>query len=218
MSYALGPVKPHVRAVADALGAKYGITTIHGWGMRGNATEHDDGLALDFMTTKGGPLAEQLRANAGSLGVTYVIWDQRIWSVARSGEGWRAMENRGSATANHKDHVHVSFTPTAPAGFSVSQSERGSGSTKATPKPVPAQGSVSTATPVLFGPTGAGLAPVMLTGAGLTLGVVLILVGVARITKPATDQAADTALTVATLIPQTRAVGVAAGAAKGAAK
>jgi hypothetical protein len=39
-----------------------------------------------------------------------VIWRQRI----NSGTGWRAMEDRGSITQNHYDHVHVSFDETAP--------------------------------------------------------------------------------------------------------
>ena len=30
-----------------------------------------------------------------------------IWSVERGGEGWRGMSDRGSTTANHYDHVHV---------------------------------------------------------------------------------------------------------------
>jgi hypothetical protein len=37
-----------------------------------------------------------------------VIWSQHIWTVQRSSEGWRAMPDRGSTTANHYDHVHVS--------------------------------------------------------------------------------------------------------------
>jgi hypothetical protein len=43
------------------------------------------------------------------LNITYVNWDQRIWSVARAGDGWRRMSDLGSVTANHKDHVHISF-------------------------------------------------------------------------------------------------------------
>jgi hypothetical protein len=31
-----------------------------------------------------------------------------------SGDGWRPMEDRGSITQNHCDHVHVSFEPSAP--------------------------------------------------------------------------------------------------------
>ena len=55
----------------------------------------------------GGNVAAWARANAKSLGITYVIWNQRIWSVGRSSEGWRAMANRGGDSANHKDHVHI---------------------------------------------------------------------------------------------------------------
>ena len=35
---------------------------------------------------------------------------QHIWSVERAGEGWRGMSDRGSTTANHYDHVHVTST------------------------------------------------------------------------------------------------------------
>lgn len=39
-------------------------------------------------------------------GVRYIIWRQRInWN---DGRGWIAMENRGSDTANHLDHDHIS--------------------------------------------------------------------------------------------------------------
>lgn len=36
---------------------------------------------------------------------------KEIWSVARDKEGWRPMEDRGSTSANHIDHVHISFNP-----------------------------------------------------------------------------------------------------------
>ena len=36
-----------------------------------------------------------------------MIWDQRIWNIERDREGWRFMANRGSDSANHKNHVHV---------------------------------------------------------------------------------------------------------------
>lgn len=45
-------------------------------------------------------------------GITYVIWRQRINSG--DGRGWRMMEDRGSITQNHYDHVHVSFEESAP--------------------------------------------------------------------------------------------------------
>ena len=37
-----------------------------------------------------------------------VIWAQHIWTPVRSSEGWRSMPDRGSPTANHYDHVHIS--------------------------------------------------------------------------------------------------------------
>ena len=52
-------------------------------------------------------LAAWLRANYASLGITEIIYQQRIWTTQRASEGWRAMEDRGSATANHYDHIHV---------------------------------------------------------------------------------------------------------------
>lgn len=74
-------------------------------------TEHPSGRALDAMTTDratGDAVANWARDNASRFGITEVIWNQRIWTTQRAGEGWRAMSNRGSATANHQDHVHIS--------------------------------------------------------------------------------------------------------------
>jgi len=71
--------------------------------------EHSQGRAVDIMVSgeTGWEIAEYLRENAGALGIEYLIYSQKIWSVERGGEGWRDMSNRGSATANHYDHVHV---------------------------------------------------------------------------------------------------------------
>lgn len=112
----IGPIKPWVQAAADELGTRFGITTIYGYGQRDNASDHPLGLALDFMTNSGQPLADYARANAARLGVHYVIWNQRIWNVDRDAEGWRPMQDRGSPTANHQDHVHVSFQASGPGG------------------------------------------------------------------------------------------------------
>lgn len=84
---------------------------VSGWGGRaGSGGEHSSGQALDIMipnSSVGQAIANYVRANAKALGVSEVIWSQHIWTVQRSGEGWRSMSNRGSATANHYDHVHV---------------------------------------------------------------------------------------------------------------
>jgi len=69
--------------------------------------DHPSGRALDFMTSNksyGDAIANMLISRAGELNIEYIIYYQRIWFP---GKGWRGMENRGSATANHMDHVHV---------------------------------------------------------------------------------------------------------------
>jgi hypothetical protein len=84
------------------------ITSYGGYDGHG---EHASGRAIDIMTSDTGVgtrIAEFLRANAGALNLYDVIWQQRIWTPQRGGEGWRSMEDRGSSTANHFDHVHVS--------------------------------------------------------------------------------------------------------------
>jgi Bacterial SH3 domain len=94
--------------VHRAVCAAFPEITTYG-GLRSDG-DHGQGLALDIMVSGslGDEVAEFVRANAESLGVSYVIWSQQIWTVERSSEGWRYMEDRGSTTANHYDHVHVS--------------------------------------------------------------------------------------------------------------
>jgi uncharacterized protein YraI len=80
-------------------------------GVRTSSGYHGEGRALDCMisnSTVGWDLAKWVRANASRLGAMEVIYRQQIWTVQRSSEGWRPMEDRGSPTANHMDHVHVS--------------------------------------------------------------------------------------------------------------
>ena len=82
---------------------------VNAWGGRSASGEHATGRALDIMSTGslGDAIAAYVRSHAGALRVSEVIWSQRIWTVQRAGEGWRPMSDRGSATANHYDHVHV---------------------------------------------------------------------------------------------------------------
>jgi uncharacterized protein YgiM (DUF1202 family) len=79
-------------------------------GIRGGGGNHGTGRALDIMVTgsTGDAIAKYVQAHAAQLGVTEVIWEQKIWTTQRAGDGWRWMSDRGSATANHYDHVHVS--------------------------------------------------------------------------------------------------------------
>ena len=80
------------------------------YGRRSSSGYHGEGRALDNMisdSTVGWEIAKWVRANAKELGAMEVIYRQHIWTVQRSSEGWRSMSDRGSPTANHMDHVHV---------------------------------------------------------------------------------------------------------------
>jgi hypothetical protein len=84
---------------------------VSSWGgLRGGGGEHSTGHALDIMVSSsslGDAIAAWVRERYKELGVSEVIWSRQIWTVQRADDGWRWMEDRGSATANHYDHVHV---------------------------------------------------------------------------------------------------------------
>jgi hypothetical protein len=64
-------------------------------------------------------IATNLMLHAGEYDIEYIVWNHRIWSNTRgdalvSPDQWRMIDNgvsRGSRTADHEDHVHVSFKP-----------------------------------------------------------------------------------------------------------
>jgi hypothetical protein len=106
----LAGTEPHVAQVGNHLLMKFPeIQDVGGRADRTNASDHPLGLALDFMigtdTALGDEIADYVLENFSEFGVKYVIWQQRI----NHGSGWSWMEDRGSPTANHMDHVHVSF-------------------------------------------------------------------------------------------------------------
>jgi hypothetical protein len=89
--------------------AEFPDVTSYG-GVRSGEGEHSTGRALDIMVSSsslGDAIAAWVRDNYDALGVSEILWSQQIWTVERSSEGWRWLEDRGSATANHYDHVHV---------------------------------------------------------------------------------------------------------------
>lgn len=102
------------QSVLNQVCGRYGAGISSYGGYRpGDSGYHGSGQAVDFMisdSSVGREVADYLRNNASSLGVSEVIYAQRIWTSQRAGEGWRSMPDRGSATANHYDHVHVSVT------------------------------------------------------------------------------------------------------------
>ncbi|WP_167131787.1 M23 family metallopeptidase [Paramicrobacterium chengjingii] len=53
-----------------------------------------------------------MKEHAQALGVEYLIWQGKIWSLARDDEGWRiynggGMYDPGDVTGGHFDHLHV---------------------------------------------------------------------------------------------------------------
>lgn len=76
----------------------------------GSGSYHNSGRAVDIMISgdAGWEIANWARANASELGIVEVLYSQKIWTTQRSSEGWRSFANRGSDTANHYDHVHLS--------------------------------------------------------------------------------------------------------------
>lgn len=117
--YELGDVQPHTAIVANEVGPRFGIRTIGGY--RESAVDpdgHPSGLALDFMINDirdgvviGQQLANYLQDHAEELGVDYIIWYQQWWSADDPDAGWQRMEDRGSPSANHLDHVHLNLKP-----------------------------------------------------------------------------------------------------------
>lgn len=86
------------------------ITTFGGF--RAGDQDHGTGNAIDNMvyddTATGDALAAFLIDHADELHVKYIIWKQRIWQNLDGLRFWDPMEDRGSPTQNHYDHVHLS--------------------------------------------------------------------------------------------------------------
>ncbi|SDR97481.1 M23 family metallopeptidase [Actinopolymorpha singaporensis] len=100
------------------------FTTMYGVGERpaGGDGDHAHGRAVDAMLpfpdyksqpakAFGWQVANWVRANQARLGVHYVIFDKKIWSINRDKEGWRDYTHYAGCTSDtclHYDHVHVS--------------------------------------------------------------------------------------------------------------
>jgi hypothetical protein len=109
-----GPaVLPHVQAFADAACDAVGACQASTYnGHHPTADRALDTLVSDAYgsvpsddNALGDAHADFALANQAEFGIWYVIWRQRY----NDGSGWEPMEDRGSITQNHYDHVHVSF-------------------------------------------------------------------------------------------------------------
>ena len=98
-------VQSNAARLCTAVQQRFGLGSIGGY--RAGAGEHGTGQALDLMISsrsQGDAVAAFVQANVGTYNVKYLIWRQRYWEP---GGSWDLMEDRGSPTQNHMDHVHV---------------------------------------------------------------------------------------------------------------
>ena len=114
------PNDPHLQPQAEAfrqeIAAKFGITNIGGY-RAGDPDDHGKGLAVDVMVPTSSQLGDQVAQyaidNMDRAGISYVIWKQQFYmpvdNIYGPANTWNQMPDRGGDTANHYDHVHISF-------------------------------------------------------------------------------------------------------------
>ena len=109
-------LQPQAEAFRQEIAAKFGITNIGGY-REGDPEDHGKGLAVDVMVPTNSELGDQVAQyaidNMDRAGISYVIWKQQFYMPVNNIYGpantWNQMPDRGGDTANHNDHVHISF-------------------------------------------------------------------------------------------------------------
>lgn len=109
-------LQPQAEAFRQEIAAKFGITNIGGY-REGDPDDHGKGLAVDVMVPTSSQLGDQVAQyaidNMDREGISYVIWKQQFYmpvdNIYGPANTWNQMPDRGGDTANHYDHVHISF-------------------------------------------------------------------------------------------------------------
>lgn len=109
-------LQPQAEAFRQEIAAKFGITNIGGY-REGDPDDHGKGLAVDVMVPTSSQLGDQVAQyaidNMDRAGISYVIWKQQFYmpvdNIYGPANTWNKMPDRGGDTANHYDHVHISF-------------------------------------------------------------------------------------------------------------
>lgn len=109
-------LQPQAEAFRQEIAAKFGITNIGGY-RAGDPDDHGKGLAVDVMVPTSSELGDQVAQyaidNMDRAGISYIIWKQQFYMPVNNIYGpantWNQMPDRGGDTANHNDHVHISF-------------------------------------------------------------------------------------------------------------
>ena len=111
-------LQPKAAEYKEEVADKFGVTNFSLY-RPGSNDDHGKGLAVDFVvndnTELGDQIANYATSDMESNDINYVIWKQRLYANYDSYYGpantWNLMPDRGGDTANHYDHVHVSFNP-----------------------------------------------------------------------------------------------------------
>ena len=107
----------HTRQMRHFIMTKFNLKVAGGFRHDDDGTGHGhgSGMAADFMADKetGDKIAKYMQRNFKQLGIYYIIWEQKyfmnVTNIYGPANRWNLMEDRGSVTQNHYDHVHVSF-------------------------------------------------------------------------------------------------------------
>ncbi len=111
--------KPGVAAFAALMQATYKMGTSGiSRGCLGGTSEHYDGRALDWMLSSKDPqqkavadsVVTWLSADNGAMarrfGISYIIWNTKMWREYAPERGWAAY----AGSSPHTDHIHFSFS------------------------------------------------------------------------------------------------------------
>lgn len=111
--------KPGVVAFAALMRARYKTGYIGTYRpCKGDTSEHYDNRAMDWMLSVNNPtqkaiansVVSWLSARGGVMarrfGVSYIIWNHRMWREYRPEQGWAVY----TGSVPHTDHVHLSFS------------------------------------------------------------------------------------------------------------
>lgn len=100
------------------------IQSIGGFRPHDAYPDHPSGRAIDLMipggcsmdaagVRLGNVIAEFFMQNADKFNVEYMLWRGRMWyggrDSQRAPQDWGAVGDRGGCTANHMDHLHITF-------------------------------------------------------------------------------------------------------------
>jgi hypothetical protein len=111
--------KPGVTSFAALMRATYKAGTMGTYRpCQGDTSEHYDGRAMDWMLNVNNPAQKAianrvtlwLSANNGAMarrfGISYIIWNHKVWKEYRDDSRWTAY----TGSVPHTDHVHFSFS------------------------------------------------------------------------------------------------------------